>query len=241
MNKSIATAILLLPAIAQAETRLPAGYTEVACIVVTNAEQYIDTGFEPGYITDIEARFAVPDFSQDNILYWTRARDLSSFAFITKAGGADTTKTKKVRAYRYSPGESQIETEIPDYLTETEIAYSTKYVDNKTDNTFTVNGQTVDFVAVTWTSVIPNIFLFRLNNAGSLYSGVKAVVGMKLYSFKIIEGDAAKMDFVPCLRNSDSAAGLYDTVGNAFYANAGSGGSFGYEAKKGPGFVIVIK
>ena len=33
------------------------------------------------------------------------------------------------------------ETELPDYLTSTDIFYSTKFVDNKTDNTFTVNGQ----------------------------------------------------------------------------------------------------
>ncbi len=212
-------------AVASAAT-LPDGYTEVACITVTDQNQYINTGFTPYYMTDIEAHFSVPDFSSQNVLYWTRTS--SSFAFITKANTSDPTKTNKVRAYRSSDGGGSVETVLPDYLTSTDIFYSTKFVDNRTDNTFTVNGQKVNFVAATGTGRIPNMFLFRLNNNGSLYSDVKATVGMKLYSFTIFEDGAAVADFVPCL-NPDSIAGLYDTVRNAFYPNAGSGGSFGYE------------
>lgn len=212
-------------AVASAAT-LPDGYTEVACITVTDQNQYINTGFTPYYMTDIEAHFSVPDFSSQNVLYWTRTS--SSFAFITKANTSDPTKTNKVRAYRSSDGGGSVETVLPDYLTSTDIFYSTKFVDNRTDNTFTVNGQKVNFVVATGTGRIPNMFLFRLNNNGSLYSDVKATVGMKLYSFTIFEDGAAVADFVPCL-NPDSIAGLYDTVRNAFYPNAGSGGSFGYE------------
>ena len=204
---------------------LPSGYTEVACITVTDQEQYINTGFTPYWMTDIEAHFSVPDFSNQNVLYWTRTS--GSFAFITKANTADPTKTNKVRAYRSSDGSASVETVLPDYLTSTDISYSTKFVENRTDNTFTVNGQKVDFVPATGTGRFKDLFLFRLNENGSLYSGVKATVGMKLYSFKIIEGGVAVANFVPCV-NSDSVAGLYDTVRNAFYANSGSGGSFGY-------------
>ena len=215
----------MVAVIAQAAT-LPSGYTEVACITVTDQEQYIDTGFTPYWMTDIEAHFSVPDFSSQNVLYWTRIS--GSFAFITKANTADPTKTNKVRAYRSSDGSGSVETVLPDYLTSTDISYSTKFVDNRTDNTFTVNGQKVDFVRANGTGRFKNLFLFRLNDNGSLYSGVKATVGMKLYSFKIIEEGVAVANLVPCI-NSDSVAGLYDTVRNAFYANAGTGGSFGYE------------
>ena len=211
-------------AVASAAT-LPDGYTEVACITVTNQEQYINTGFQPYWMTDIEAHFSVPDFSKDNVLYWTRTGDNTSFAFITKANSADTSKTKSVRAYRSSNGNGDKLIELPDCLTENDIWYSTE----KTDNTFTVNGQKVSFVQAAGTGRIPAIFLFRLNNNDSLYSGVKAVVGVKLYSFKVIENGTAVADLVPCLRESDSVAGLYDTVREAFYPNSGSGGSFGYE------------
>ena len=217
-------------AVASAGT-LPDGYTEVACITVTDQNQYINTGFTPYYMTDIEAHFSVPDFSSQNVLYWTRTS--SSFAFITKANTSDPTKTNKVRAYRSSDGSSTVETTLPEYLTSTNILYSTKMVDNRTDNTFTVNGQKVNFVAATGTGRMPSMFLFRLNDNGSLYSGVKAVVGMKLYSFTITEGGAAVADFVPCVRDADGVAGLYDTVRNAFYPNSGTGGSFGYEELAG--------
>ena len=40
-------------------------------------------------------------------------------------------------------------------------------------------------------------------------------------------------DFVPCVRDADGVAGLYDTVRNAFYPNSGTGGSFGYEELAG--------
>jgi hypothetical protein len=226
----IAAAILCGASAARAAGQLPVGYTAVECITVTDQEQYIDTGFPPYYMTDIEAHFEVPDFSQDNIIYWTRASDNNSFAFITKSNSAD--KTKRVRAYRASNGNSGVEIELSEYLTERDIWYSTKYVDNQTDNTFTVNGQAASFVKASGTGRLPNIFLFRLNQNNSLYTSVKAVVGIKLYSFKIIEGGAVVANFVPCL-NSDSVAGLYDTVRNTFYSNAGSGGSFGYDPKGG--------
>jgi len=222
----IAAAILCGASAAQAAGTLPAGYMEVACITVTNQEQYINTGFQPYWMTDIEAHFSVPNFSGQNILYWTRTS--GSFAFITKANTADPTKTNKVRAYRSSDGSASVETVLPDYLTSTDISYSTKFVENRTDNTFTVNGQKVDFVPATGTGRLKDLFLFRLNDNGSLYSSVKAIVGMKLYSFKIIEGGVAVANLVPCV-NSDSVAGLYDTVRNAFYPNSGTGGSFGYE------------
>ena len=227
----IAVVLFCSVSAAQAAGQLPAGYTEVECITVTDQEQYIDTGFSPYYMTDIEAHFEVPDFSHDNIIYWTRGTGFSSFAFIIKADSAD--KTNKVRAYRVSNGQSGVEITLPEYLTEKDIWYSTKYVDNQTDNTFTVNDQTVSFVKAGGTERLPSIYLFRLHDVDRLYETVKAVVGIKLYSFKIIEGGATVANFVPCVRDADGIAGLYDTVRNTFYSNAGTGGSFGYDAKGG--------
>ena len=102
MVRKLACGVVCLAAMSAASAfatgTLPSGYTEVACISVTDQEQYINTGFQPYYMTDIEANFAVPNFSSDNILYWTRNSSAGSFAFILKANSVDTTKTKKVRA-----------------------------------------------------------------------------------------------------------------------------------------------
>lgn len=45
---------------------------------------------------------------------------------------------------------------------------------------------------------------------------------MRLYSFRIFEGDVLVRDFVPCI-SPRGEVGLYDRVGQVFYGNAGSG------------------
>ena len=46
---------------------------------------------------------------------------------------------------------------------------------------------------------------------------------MRLYSFKISNGNSVIRDFVPARRVSDNAIGMYDIVNSKFYSNAGSG------------------
>ena len=51
--------------------------------------------------------------------------------------------------------------------------------------------------------------------------GSKAI--MKLYSFKIYEGEELKRDFVPSVESATGKAGLYDLVEGKFHGNAGKG------------------
>lgn len=44
----------------------------------------------------------------------------------------------------------------------------------------------------------------------------------RIYKF-IIEGTADSFSLIPCVRNSDNEAGMYDIVNNVFYTNAGTG------------------
>ena len=211
---------------------LPRGYTECKSIIVTNVKQYINTGYSPTYMTDVQAHYEVPDYSAQAVLYWTRgaAQSYYTFGFILPAN-ADT--TRKVRAYRLSNGGSGNQSTLPTALTATDIMLSTEWTDSS-HNTFAINGQTVDFVAkeVNSLSDLP-IYLFRLNDNGNV--NVDAREGTKLYSFKILEEGVVQKEFVPCLREADSVAGLYDIKSDnpatAFYVNAGTGGSFGYEEK----------
>jgi hypothetical protein len=46
---------------------------------------------------------------------------------------------------------------------------------------------------------------------------------MKLYTFKIHEGNTYIRNFLPARQISDGAIGLYDIINNQFYTNAGSG------------------
>ena len=66
---------------------------------------------------------------------------------------------------------------------------------------------------------IPNnaqIALFGTN------AGNRKIEG-KLYSVQIYNGNTIVRNFVPARRNSDSALGMYDLIGGAFYENLGTG------------------
>ena len=64
-----------------------------------------------------------------------------------------------------------------------------------------------------------NFMLFAADYNGSMkYNG-----GMRIYSAKFYQNSSTVRDFVPSVRVSDSAIGLYDAANNVFYPNAGSG------------------
>ena len=46
---------------------------------------------------------------------------------------------------------------------------------------------------------------------------------VRLYNFKLYDGNTLIRNFVPCMRNSDNEVGLYDLVNNKFYINSGTG------------------
>lgn len=71
-----------------------------------------------------------------------------------------------------------------------------------------------------------NIYLLWCSGVGETS---KPFLG-KLYGFQINSSDGTALrDFVPCRRVEDGTIGLFDTVDNQFYANAGSGAFSGGE------------
>lgn len=67
-----------------------------------------------------------------------------------------------------------------------------------------------------------SIWLFACNGIADASSN-RRYMG-KLYSFTMTAADGTPIrNFVPCYRVVDNVIGLYDTVGGAFYENAGTG------------------
>jgi hypothetical protein len=66
----------------------------------------------------------------------------------------------------------------------------------------------------------PNVYLFATNNSGAAMFGGGS---LRLFSFRAWTDGVLVRDFVPCVRASDGAPGLYDLAGNAFYAPQGPG------------------
>ena len=48
-------------------------------------------------------------------------------------------------------------------------------------------------------------------------------IGLKIYYQKIWNNDVLIRNFIPCYRKSDDKPGMYDTVNDTFYTNAGTG------------------
>ncbi|MBQ0031736.1 MAG: hypothetical protein KBT68_02925, partial [bacterium] len=64
-----------------------------------------------------------------------------------------------------------------------------------------------------------SIYIFAGNKNGKL----ERPHAMKLYSFKIYDGEKLERDFVPCVNTDSMELGLYETVKGKFYGNAGKG------------------
>ena len=62
------------------------------------------------------------------------------------------------------------------------------------------------------------IYIFAGNDKGS---ALKSKI--KLYEFKITDGNTIIHEYIPCYRKSDNNAGLYDIVDRIFYPNNGTG------------------
>ena len=80
----------------------------------------------------------------------------------------------------------------------------------------------IDYGSVAYTSTVSRaVSSSKFNIFADCDGGHKG--SWTLYSLKIWNGGTPMRDFVPARRESDNAVGLYDLVGDAFYANSGSG------------------
>jgi hypothetical protein len=61
--------------------------------------------------------------------------------------------------------------------------------------------------------------IFAIHRPGGAMPGL---VG-SIYYFKIYDNGTLVRDMVPARRNSDGVLGMYDTVTNTFFTNAGTG------------------
>lgn len=64
------------------------------------------------------------------------------------------------------------------------------------------------------------------NRTIQVFSGADSNIAlskMKLYSFKIYEGDELVLDLIPVKRNSDNVVCAYDTVSEEYFTNEGTG------------------
>ncbi len=95
---------------------------------------------------------------------------------------------------------------------------NTSYLVSNNQHILTINGVNYNHATVASFSTAPNeLWLWNLN--GGSYSGLP----LYAYYFKLWNGNELIRNLVPCYRTSDSVIGMYDTVNDLFYTNAGTG------------------
>lgn len=177
---------------------LPSGYTQLEYIQ-SSGSQYINTGFKPNQDTKISITVDFP-LSGTTWLYGSRtSANSNSLGFLCESGSR----------YRFDYASST------NALTVKPTGKFTIYSDK---NKCYINGELVLTATYTTFSSPVNMYIFNNNNNGSLSGGSSA----KLYNCSIYDNGVLIRNFIPC-KNASGTVGLYDSVNNQFYQNAGSG------------------
>lgn len=177
---------------------LPDGYTQLEYIQ-SSGSQYINTGFKPNQGTKISITVDFP-LSGTAWLYGGRtSAGSNSLGFLCEGGNH----------YRFDYASS---------INELATKPTGKFTIDSDKNKCYINGELV-FTATYTTFTSPvNMYIFNNNNNGSLSGGSSA----KLYNCSIYDNGVLIRSFIPC-KNASGTVGLYDSVNNQFYQNAGSG------------------
>lgn len=180
--------------------KLPSGYTELEYIQ-SSGTQYIDTGFKPNQDSRVVTKF---DMIQTDTAWrklWGSGSGSYDLDFALWNAG-----TTKLQSY-YG---TKTNNTVP--ITDMSLNVDA----NK--NIWKYSGETITFDKNNFTCAY-SMYIFNVNKDDN----PKYLPGMmKLYLFKIYDNDVLVRDFIPC-KNPSGTIGLYDSVNNQFYQNAGTG------------------
>lgn len=177
---------------------LPDGYTQLEYIQ-SSGSQYINTGFKPNQDTKISITVDFP-LSGTSWLYGGRtSAGSNSLGFLCEGGNH----------YRFDYASS---------INELATKPTGKFTIDSDKNKCYINGELVLTATYTTFTSPVNMYIFNNNNNGSLSGGSSA----KLYNCSIYDNGVLIRNFIPC-KNASGTVGLYDSVNNQFYQNAGTG------------------
>lgn len=193
-------------------------YVPLECLESTGAE-YINTGYRHTAATRIECVFEARRTQPGAWAALFGARDTtyqtSAYVFFVKSGMAGNLAAF-CRSGEETTGDAlPYDTKVSFTSVGREASWSR--CDDPTVTGHITTGGTPDLG-------VNDLFLFNLN-MGTGPGSVKpdgSYARIRLYSFKIYEGDTLMCDFVPRRRGSDGAAGLWDQQRNLFFTNQGS-------------------
>ncbi|MBQ7185721.1 MAG: hypothetical protein IJR92_02860, partial [Alphaproteobacteria bacterium] len=188
---------------------LPTGYTRLEYIESTGT-QYINTGYRMTNTSGI--KIVIDDTATNSPRASTAAYFVGSALQGSYMGYFTRVSSNVVASVWAWNGENVLGNNITS-------TYSTVYINYMNDRKFIYNNGTRDYVREgdlpTLKDATGNLYLF--NTSSGDYIGVG-----KMYSAQITENQSIVRNFVPA-KNASGVVGMYDTVGNRFYTNAGTG------------------
>lgn len=197
--------------------RLPIGFKRVEYLQ-SNGTQYIDTGVYPTQLTKVEYRCAVTGSvsNVDSHLFGSRL-SASSEAFDL---AYMNTSPNGIEKFRFIHGTTTTQ-ETTTSVTASQLANPHTYYMSGTS--FKVDGsEKMSFTTTSFTGTY-SLWLFGVNNAGSLHNQVRA---QRVYKCKIWDNNTLVRDFIPCLDTTNTPC-MYDTVTQTAFYNHGTG-AFNY-------------
>lgn len=195
---------------------LPSGYSQVEYVESTGS-QYVDTGIAPNAQTRWTVDFQptlIPDdnWNSENFCGWRGDYEREAFYFGSGYDWLAYDGSKIYAVMVLGTGAKEPTGVAPADLARhtVELASGSQMFDGTGCGAGSIGNQAGD----------NTLYLFALHDFledGPLFAK------MKLFSSRLYSGSDLVRDFVPCVRTSDSAAGLYDMATSNFFANAGSG------------------
>jgi hypothetical protein len=182
---------------------LPVEYQQVEWLESTGT-QYIDIGYKPNNTTEIEIKVKVNSFIGDyTTIYGSRNANNSQFFLLIS-------NVSKNVSFIYNQSDSGTVTTVN--------ALDTLIIKQKKAECYINNNLLYTFPSSTFQSLY-NMYLFRTNNSDA---GQYPTLS-NMYYCKIFDNNVLIRNLIPCKRIIDNVAGMYDTVNNVFYTNAGTG------------------
>ena len=173
--------------------------------IESSGTQYIDTGYASSNTVGIRA-ISSSTSGSDSIVMGSRGTSSDSRLAINYATGALALSFNNFYNTTVSTSSGiMIDSKINYLNNRQRFANNTEYasVEGTLVSTNTFN---IGLFAGFWGSTTPSLF----------YSG-------KIYLAQVTDGTTLVRNMIPCYRISDNVAGMYDTVNDVFYTNAGTG------------------
>lgn len=200
---------------------LPAGYTQVEYLNSNAA--YIETGYYPKSTTKIVASYQFNAVTPVQMRIFGEGGGNLYFCHYINGGGG-WSWTSQNSSGNWTAIGITADTNRHEFI-----------LDNKNNAIVFDQGTYVDYMATTHsnTSTV-TLALGAYHNEDGTYVNI---ANMKIYYYYLYENDVLIRAWIPCYRNSDGVAGLYDIVNNQFYSSA-SGTNYGVGPVVSGGFWI---